>query len=90
MSNPALDDYFDSVIKREAIAMLAPRIEQVANEYILLDREKVADLLSIGLSKFDELRKLPQIALVEHRLPNTSKILFVPKELSRAVYSILE
>ncbi|NLS62853.1 hypothetical protein [Lactiplantibacillus plantarum] len=90
MDNQILADYLESVVEKEVVSMLAPLVQKIVREYILFDRKTAADSVGLSESKFDELRKLPQIALVEHKLPNNSKVLFVPEELKKAIYSILE
>ena len=90
MANSVLVEHYDQIARSEAIAMLAPMAEKVAQKYLFVDRKRAAEMLCISLTTFNEIKKLPQIRLIEHRLPDCTKVLYEPNELKQTVLSIME
>ena len=90
MESSILADHYDQIAKSEAVAMLAPMTEKVAQKYLFVDRKRAAEMLCISIAVFDDLKKLPQIRAIERRLPNCTKVLYKPKELEQAVLSVMQ
>lgn len=86
-----MSDRFDSIAKQEARTMLEPLVQQVGREYLLVDRKTAVKILCMSQSFFDEnLKNLPQLQLIERRVPNSRKVFYDPNELKQAVLSVLE
>lgn len=87
----AMTDRFDGIAKQEAHAMLEPMIQKVSREYLLVDRKTAFKILCMSRTFFDDnLKNLPQLKVIERRVPNTRKVYYDPNELKRAVLSVLE
>jgi len=87
----AMTDRFDGIAKQEARTMLEPLVQKVSREYLLVDRKTAFKVLCMSQSFFDEnLKGLPQLQLIERRVPNSRKVFYDPNELKKAVLSVLE
>lgn len=90
MANSVLVEHYDQIAKNEAHQILAPMVEKIAQRYLFIDRKRACEMLCISSTTFNDLKNLPQIRIIEHRLPGCSKVLYEPTELKKAVLSVME
>lgn len=86
-----LVQHYDDLVKREAQGMLAPLVERVTREYLLVDRQQAFKILSMSQTFFDKnLKNKPEIKLIEHHVRGTQKVFYDPNELKSAVLSLMD
>lgn len=86
-----LIQHYDALVRAEAKGMLEPLVESVTREYLLVDRNQAADLMSMSRTFFEKyLFKTPQLKLIEHHVPGSKKVFYDPNELKRAVLSLMD
>ncbi|WP_047999386.1 hypothetical protein [Lactiplantibacillus herbarum] len=91
MADTALVEHYDDIAKQEAHAILAPLLEKLSREYLLVDRAAAFEILCMSRSYFDTYVKgQPQVKLIERHIPNSAKTFYEPNELKQAVLSIME
>jgi len=86
-----LIQHYDDLIRVEAKGMLQPLVERVTREYLMVDRNRAAELMSMSRTFFEEyLFKTPQLKLIEHHVPGSKKVFYDPNELKQAVLSLMD
>jgi len=84
-------NHYDDIARDEARTMLAPLVEQVGREYLLIDRKTACKLLCMSITYFDDnFKNTPQLQIIQRKLPQSNKVFYDPNELKRAMLSILE
>ncbi|WP_318766605.1 hypothetical protein [Lactiplantibacillus carotarum] len=91
MADSILADHYEKIATKEADRILTPLVERVTREYLLVDRNTAFKVLCMSRSYFDDnIKKRPQIRLIEKHVPGSAKTFYDPNELKRAVLSIME